>query len=76
MINVDFTKKCIPYNQLDVERYLKDLRLVGSLSGLFSDSDIPLLHYRATENLYCSDFNATNLARADVSADESCIITE
>ena len=70
MINVDFTKKCIPYNQLDVEKYLKDLKLVGSLSGLFSDSDIPLLHYRATENLYCADFNATNLARADVSEEE------
>ena len=69
MKNVDFTKKCIPYNQLEVEKYLKDLKLVGSLSGLFSDCDIPLLHYRATENLYCADFNATNLARADVSAD-------
>ena len=69
MKNVDYTKKCIPYNQLEVEKYLKDLKLVGSLSGLFSDSDIPLLHYRATENLYCADFNATNLARADVSAD-------
>lgn len=69
MKNIDFTKKCIPYNQLEVEKYLKDLKLVGSLSGLFSDSDIPLLHYRATENLYCADFNATNLARADVSAD-------
>lgn len=66
---IDFSKKCIPYNQLEVEKYLKDLRLVGSLSGLFSDSDIPLLHYRATENLYCANFNATNLARADVSAD-------
>lgn len=69
MKNVDFTKKCIHYNQLEVEKYLKDLKLVGSLSGLFSDSNIPLLHYRATENLYCADFNATNLARADVSAD-------
>ncbi len=67
--NIDFTKKCIPYNQLDVEHYLKDLKLVGSLSGLFSDSNIPLLHYRVTENLYCADFGATNLARADVSAD-------
>lgn len=69
MKNIDFTKKCIPYNQLEVEKYLKDLKLVGSLSGLYSDSDIPLLHYRATENLYCADFNAANLARADVSAD-------
>lgn len=69
MNNIDFTKKSIPYNQFDVEKYLNDLKLVGSLSMLFSDSNIPLLHYRATENLYCADFNATNLARADVSAD-------
>lgn len=69
MKNIDFTKKCISYNKLEVEKYLKDLRMVGSLSGLFSDSEIPLLHYRATENLYCLDFDATNLARADVSAD-------
>ena len=69
MKNVDFSKKCIPYNELEVEKYLKDLKLVGSLSGLFSDSNIPLLHYRATENLYCADFHATNLARADLSAD-------
>lgn len=69
MENIDFTKKCISYNKLEVERYLKDLRMVGALSGLFSDNDIPLLHYRVTENLYCLDFEATNLARADVSAD-------
>ncbi len=69
MKNVDFTKRCIPYNKLEVDKYLKDLKLVGSLSGLFSESEIALLHYRATENLYCADFNAINLARADVSAD-------
>jgi len=57
------------YNRLEVERYLKDLRLVGSLSDLFSNSEIPFLHYRAAENLYCTDFEAENLARADVSAD-------
>lgn len=67
--NIDYTKKCIQYNKVDVEKYLKDLKLVGSLSGLFSDSDTPLLHYRVTENLYCADFDAENLARADVSAD-------
>jgi hypothetical protein len=36
---------------------------------LFSDNEIPLLHYRATENLYCAGFGAENLSRADVSAD-------
>lgn len=68
-MNINFNAKQINYNQLAVERYLKDLRLVGSLSGLFSDSEVPLLHYRATENLYCTDLSAENLARADVSAD-------
>jgi len=67
--NVNFNAKRINYNQLEVENYLKDLRLVGSLSGLFSDSEVPLLHYRATENLYCAGFGAENLARSDVSAD-------
>lgn len=59
----------INYNKLDLDNYLRDLRIVGSLSSLFSDSEIPLLHYRVTENLYCSSFGADNLARADVSAD-------
>ncbi len=59
----------INYNKLDLDHYLRDLQIVGSLSSLFSDSEIPLLHYRVTENLYCSSFDAENLARADVSAD-------
>ncbi|KAI4453088.1 cytosine-specific methyltransferase [Holotrichia oblita] len=42
---------------------------VGSLSGLFSDNDIAMLHYRVPENLYCLDFGAENLSRADVSVD-------
>lgn len=67
--NVNFNSKQIKYDKISVENYLKDLRLVGSLSGLFSDNEIPLLHYRATESLYCAGFGAENLARADVSAD-------
>lgn len=59
----------INYNKQEIDSYLRDLRVVGSLSSLFSDSEIPLLHYRVTENLYCSSFGAENLARADVSAD-------
>ena len=69
MVSIDFNAKQINYNQIEVERYLKDLRIVGSLSGLFSENEIPLLHYRAAENLYSSCFGAENLARADVSAD-------
>jgi hypothetical protein len=67
--NVNFCSKCVNYSQIAVENYLKDLRLVGSLSGLFSGSEVPLLHYRAAENLYCAGFGAENLARADVSVD-------
>ena len=59
----------INYNKQELDNYLNDLQVVGSLSSLFSDSDIPLLHYRVPENLYCSLFGAENLARADVSAD-------
>lgn len=59
----------INYNAFHQSKYLEYLSLVGALSGLFSDSDIPLLHYRATENIYCDVFKAENLSRADVSAD-------
>ena len=59
----------INYNKQQMDNYLSDLRIVGSLSGLFSDNDVPFLHYRVTENIYCSSFNATNLARDDVTAD-------
>lgn len=59
----------INYNKQELDNYLNDLQVVGSLSSLFSDSDIPLLHYRVPENLYCALFGAENLARADVSAD-------
>lgn len=59
----------INYEKKDLSKYLEDLRIVGVLSSLFSDSSIPMLYYRATENLYCSAFGATNLARSDVPAD-------
>lgn len=59
----------INYNKQELDNYLNDLQVVGSLSSLFTDSDIPLLHYRVPENLYCALFGAENLARADVSAD-------
>lgn len=59
----------INYNLYNQEKYLKYLSLVGALSGLFSDSATPLLHYRATENIYCDVFKAENLSRADISAD-------
>lgn len=49
--------------------YLKSLSLMGSLSKLFAESDIPYIHYRVTENLFCKCFRAENLARFDDSYD-------
>ncbi|MCL2184378.1 MAG: hypothetical protein FWB86_00795 [Treponema sp.] len=69
MKDPNFNAKLIGYNHLEVEKYLNDLRLVGSISKLFSESQIPYLHYRVTELIYCLSFNAENLARADLSVD-------
>lgn len=49
--------------------YEELLKVVGSLSNLFSESPIPYLYYRAAENIFCRAFNAENLSRGDVSAD-------
>ncbi|WP_077212412.1 restriction endonuclease PLD domain-containing protein [Bacillus dakarensis] len=49
--------------------YLELLKVVGSLSNLFSESPVPYLYYRAAENIFCRAFNAENLSRGDVSAD-------
>ncbi len=54
---------------LNNETYFKMLGLMGSLSNLFSDSDIPFIHYRITENLFCKYFNAENLSRTDTAYD-------
>ena len=49
--------------------YTEILKLVGSLSRLFSDSEVPYLNYRVTENLFCDAFDASNESRTDCSAD-------
>ncbi|MFR9591684.1 MAG: hypothetical protein SNG27_04730 [Rikenellaceae bacterium] len=53
----------------DNEIYFKMLGLLGSLSNLFSESKIPFIHYRITENLFCKYFGASNLSRSDISYD-------
>lgn len=53
----------------DNSEYINFLSLMGSLSNLFADSDIPFIHYRVTENLFCKCFGAENLARFDDSYD-------
>ena len=49
--------------------YKKMLSIIGSLTGLFSESKCPYLAYRAHENTFCKYFEAENLARLDCSAD-------
>jgi len=51
------------------ENYHQYLQLMGSLSKLFSDSPVPYLDSRISENLFCKAFQAENLARADISYD-------
>ena len=34
------------------DKYFSMLALMASLSNLFSESEIPFIHYRVTENLF------------------------
>ena len=49
--------------------YINMLKMMGSLSNLFSSSDKPYLDSRVTENLFCMCLEAENLARTDCTAD-------
>ena len=51
------------------QKYHSFLKMIGSLSNLFSNSDVPYLYYRIAENLFCRSFEAEDLSRSDVSAD-------
>jgi hypothetical protein len=53
----------------DIERYSVLLRLVGSLSGLFSDNDSPYVDSRFVERLYVETTGARDLGRKDISFD-------
>ena len=60
------------FAQIDRENngdYVKLLTSVASLSGLFSDSETPLINYRSAENIFCRSFNAKNLSRSDTAFD-------
>lgn len=58
-------------NKSNIEYYEKMLKVIGSLSRLFSESNEPYIQYRITENLFCKSFLAENLSRTDCSADAS-----
>lgn len=52
-----------------IDIYSKHIKSMASLSGLFSNSQIPFLHYRIAENIFCKSFKAENLSRADIAYD-------
>lgn len=62
-------KSLLTYPQSAVSLYERELGIMGSLSNLYSTSSSPLIQYRATENIYCSVFNAKNVSREDCTAD-------
>jgi hypothetical protein len=45
------------------------LKLIGSLSRLYSQNSSPYLHYRVAENIFCLAFEAEDLSRSDISVD-------
>lgn len=60
------------FAELDIEnngQYIKLLSAVAKLSGLFSESAIPLVYYRAVENIFCKSFEAQDLSRSDTAFD-------
>ena len=67
-------KRCCKMEKKKSSEYIyyeKMLKILGSLTRLFSESTTPFLNYRVTENLFCKSFSAKNLSRSDVSADAS-----
>lgn len=46
------------------QKYFDMLALMAQLSRLFSDSEVPYLDYRLTENLFCRYYKALNDARS------------
>lgn len=56
-------------SQNQKQEYEEFLKVVGCLSNLYSDSEVPYLYYRIAEKVFCRAFNAEDLSRSDVSAD-------
>ena len=57
------------FKEKEYELYYHYIKSASSLSKLFSESNIPFLHYRLAENLFCKAFNAKNLSRTDTAYD-------
>ena len=62
----------ISFAKLDNDQqghYVRLLSAIAKLSKLYSDSDVPIINYRAAENIFCKCFNAKNLSRSDTAFD-------
>ena len=60
------------FAQIDIENngnYLKLLAGISKLSGIFNEGNIPIINYRAIENIFCKSFDAYNLSRSDTAFD-------
>lgn len=57
------------FQQQESLKYKETLQIIASLSKLFSENNVPFLHYRIMENLFCDCFNAENLSRSDSAYD-------
>ena len=71
MANV-YSKMVRNFDQLDLEKYERYLKLVAQLSRLFPDSDKPYIPYRFAERLYLHCYNGESvkdLSRRDNSFD-------
>ena len=53
------------------QNYIESLSIIGSLSNLFSDSQVPYLYYRIAEKIFCNAFHASDLSRGDIALDAS-----
>jgi len=49
--------------------YVENLKLIGSLSNLYSESDSPFLHYRFMEKTFSKVFECDDLSRSDITID-------
>ena len=66
------------FAEIDTEQngnYLKLLSVTAKLSRLFSENQVPYLHYRIAENIFCRSFNAENLSRGDSAFDANFNMT-
>jgi len=57
------------------EKYRDLIRVVSSISNMFSESDKPYIGYRVAENIFCMSFGADNLSRSDCSVDARLLRT-